>query len=137
MFWILKTEPSVWSWQQQLIKDISTWDDIRNYQARNYLRTMQIGDLCFFYHTEKEKSVVGIVEVVKMAYPDPLDDNFSVIDVKTKLTLNKPVTLSTIKATEILKNVVMLKQPRLSVSPITLEEFNKIMELSNTSLVSN
>ncbi len=133
MFWILKTEPTVWSWQQQLIKNFTTWDDIRNYQARNYLRTMNIGDLCFFYHTEKERSIVGIVEIVKTAYNDPLDDNFSVVDVQTKISLNNPVPLSTIKATEELKNLAMLKQPRLSVSPINQEEFNKIIELSNTS----
>jgi predicted RNA-binding protein with PUA-like domain len=133
LFWILKTEPTVWSWQQQLIKNFTTWDDIRNYQARNYLRTMNIGDLCFFYHTEKERSIVGIVEIVKTAYNDPLDDNFSVVDVQTKISLNNPVPLSTIKATEELKNLAMLKQPRLSVSPINQEEFNKIIELSNTS----
>ena len=133
MFWILKTEPTVWSWQQQLIKNVTTWDDIRNYQARNYLRTMNMGDLCFFYHTEKERSIVGIVTVVKTAYNDPLDDNFSVVDVQTKISLNNPVHLSTIKATEELKNLAIIKQPRLSVSPINQEEFNKIIELSNTS----
>jgi predicted RNA-binding protein with PUA-like domain len=94
---------------------------------------MNIGDLCFFYHTEKERSIVGIVEIVKTAYNDPLDDNFSVVDVQTKISLNNPVPLSTIKATEELKNLAMLKQPRLSVSPLNQEEFNKIIELSNTS----
>ena len=133
MFWILKTEPTVWSWQLQLMKHVTTWDDIRNYQARNYLRTMNIGDLCFFYHTEKERSIVGIVEIVKTAYNDPLDDNFSVVDVQTKISLSNAVHLSTIKATEELKNLAILKQPRLSVSPLNTEEFNKIIELSNTS----
>ena len=108
------------------------WDGVRNYQARNNLIKMKKGDLCFFYHSVSEKSIVGIVEVVKESYPDPTDKSgkFVVVDVKTKSKIKKAVSLEIIKKTTGLENIPLLKQSRLSVMPISNKEWDLIINLT-------
>ena len=132
-YWLLKSEPSTWSWQDQVKSKIDMWDGVRNYQARNNLMKMKKGDQCFFYHSVNEKSIVGIVEVHKEYYPDPTDKSkkFVAIDVKAVKKLKYPVTLERIKKNNKLKKIPLIKQSRLSVMPLTIGEFNEILKLSN------
>lgn len=129
-YWLLKTEPEVWSWQQQLAKKIEGWDGVRNYQARNYLKQMQLGDRALFYHSGKERQIVGIVEIVRQHYPDQ-DPNFCCVDVKAVSSLVKPVTLQAIKVNTKLQDMVLLKNSRLSVQPVKAAEYEEVLKLSN------
>ncbi len=133
-YWLLKSEPDAWSWDNQVKEGASMWDGVRNYQARNNLKKMKKNDLCFFYHSVTEKSVVGIVKVVKEYYPDPTDntERFVVVDVKATKKLKKPVTLYQIKENIKLKDVALLKQSRLSVMPIKKMEWNEIIKMSSS-----
>ena len=132
-YWLLKSEPSTWSWQDQVKSKVDMWDGVRNYQARNNLMKMKKGDQCFFYHSVNEKSIVGIVEVYKEHYPDPTDKSqrFVAIDVKALKKLKYPVTLDRIKRNNKLQNMPLVKQSRLSVMPLTKDEFSEIIKLSN------
>ncbi len=132
-FWLLKSEPGDWSWQDQVKKKVAMWDGVRNYQARNNLVKMKKGDLCFFYHSVKEKSVIGIVKVTKESYPDPTDKTgkFVVVEVEVVKELYKPVTLSQIKEIKILKNIPLIKQSRLSVMPLKKIEWDTIIKISS------
>ena len=132
-YWLLKSEPSTWSWQDQVKSKIDMWDGVRNYQARNNLMKMKKGDQCFFYHSVNEKSIVGIVEVHKEHYPDPTDKSkkFVAIDVKAVKKLKFPVTLDNIKKNNKLKEMPLIKRSRLSVMPLTIKEFNEILKISN------
>ena len=131
-YWLLKSEPSTWSWQDQVNSKIDMWDGVRNYQARNNLMKMKKGDQCFFYHSVNEKSIVGIVEVHKEHYPDPTDKSkkFVAIDVKAVKKLEYPVTLDRIKKNKKLKEMPLIKQSRLSVMPLTVNQFNEILKMS-------
>ncbi len=131
-YWLLKSEPSTWSWANQVKSKIDMWDGVRNYQARNNLMKMKKRDLCFFYHSVSEKSIVGIVEVVKEYYPDPTDkeNRFVAVDVKAIKALNIPVSLDKIKKNKKLKNIALIKQSRLSVMPLTKVEWNEILKMS-------
>ena len=131
-YWLLKSEPSSWSWNDQVKHKITMWDGVRNYQARNNLIKMKKGDLCFFYHSVSEKSIVGIVEVVKESYPDPTDKSgkFVAVDVKTKSKIKQAISLEIIKNTAGLENIALLKQSRLSVMPISNKEWDLIIKLS-------
>ena len=132
-YWLLKSEPSTWSWEDQVKSKIDMWDGVRNYQARNNLIKMKKGDHCFFYHSVNEKSVIGIVEVHKEYYPDPTDKSkrFVAIDVKALKKLKYPVTLDRIKRNNKLQKISLIKQSRLSVMPLTINEFKEIIKLSN------
>ena len=132
-FWLLKSEPNTWSWEDQIKSKIDMWDGVRNYQARNNLMKMKKKDLCFFYHSISEKSIVGIVEVIKEHYPDPTDkkNKFVVVDVKAIKELKYPVSLEEIKNNKKLKNIALIKQSRLSVMPVTKLEWNEILKVSN------
>tara|TARA_Y100001935_G_C17291828_1_gene503815 strand:+ start:74 stop:478 length:405 start_codon:yes stop_codon:yes gene_type:complete len=132
-YWLLKSEPNSWSWDNQVSDGTSMWDGVRNYQARNNLKKMKKGDLCFFYHSVFEKSVVGIVEVVKEFYPDPTDETgkFVVVDVKAVKKLNNPVSLDQIKKVKSLKNIALIKQSRLSVMPLKKIEWDTIIKISS------
>ena len=134
-YWLLKSEPSTWSWDDQVKSKVDMWDGVRNYQARNNLMKMKKGDQCFFDHSVKEKSIIGIVEVSKEHYPDPTDKSkkFVAIDVKALKKLKYPVTLDRIKKNTKLKNIPLIKQSRLSVMPLTINEFNEVLKLSNTN----
>ena len=132
-YWLLKSEPDAWSWDNQVKEGASMWDGVRNYQARNNLKDMKRNDLCFFYHSVTEKCVVGIVKVVKEHYPDPTDktERFVVVDVKAIKKLKKPVSLAKIKLNNKLKNIALVKQSRLSVMPIKKVEWNEIIKMSS------
>ncbi len=132
-YWLLKSEPTTWSWNDQVKSKIDMWDGVRNYQARNNLMKMKNKDLCFFYHSVSEKSIVGIVEVVKEHYPDPTDskNKFVAVDVKAIKKLKKPVTLEIIKNNKKLRNIALIKQSRLSVMPINKIEWNEILKISS------
>ena len=132
IYWLLKSEPKTWSWNDQVREKTTMWDGVRNYQARNNLIKMKKGDLCFFYHSVSEKSIVGIVEVVKESYPDPTDKSgkFVAVDVKTKSKIKQAISLEIIKNTAGLENIALLKQSRLSVMPISNKEWNLIIKLS-------
>ncbi len=126
-YWLFKSEPSDWSWDDQVAKGDAgeEWDGVRNYQARNFMREMEIGDRGFFYHSQKEKAVVGIVEVIATAHPDSTTDDprWECVDVKAVEPVETPVTLDKIKADPRLADMVLVKSPRLSVQPVTSEEW--------------
>ena len=131
--WLFKADPDEWSWDDQLAKGGAPeeWDGIRNYQARNNMREMQIGDLGFFYHSQKEKSVVGIVEVSALAHPDSTTDDprWECVDVKAVQSLPVPVTLEACKADPRLAGMVLVNNTRLSVQPVSEEEWKVVCEL--------
>ena len=135
-YWLLKSEPGTWSWDNQLAANVEMWDGVRNYQARNNLMKMKKGDLCFFYHSVKEKKIIGIVEVVKEYYTDPTDKtkNFVAVDVKTYKQLKIPVSLEQIKSEKKLSHLALIKQSRLSVMPIDLKSWNLINRISNNKV---
>jgi predicted RNA-binding protein with PUA-like domain len=126
-YWLLKTEPDSYSWDDQVKRGAKgdAWTGVRNFRARQHLTAMKKGDLAFFYHTGDEKQVVGIVEVIREAYPDPTDKEgvFKAVDIKAVKPLKAPVTLAAVKADKRLKDMVLAKQPRLSVQPVTAEEW--------------
>ena len=131
-YWLLKSEPNAWSWKNQLADGVSMWDGVRNYQARNNLKKMKKGDLCFFYHSVTERSIVGIVKVVKEYYADPTDETgkFVVVDVKAYKKLKKVVTLDQIKKINKLNNIALIRQSRLSVMPLKKFEWDIIVKMS-------
>ena len=132
-YWLLKSEPDAWSWDNQVKEGASMWDGVRNYQARNNLKEMKKNDLCFFYHSVTERSIVGIVKVVKEYYPDPTDKTgrFVVVDVKATKKLKNPVSLDQIKESSKLKDIALVKQSRLSVMPLKKTEWDIIIKMSN------
>ena len=134
-YWLIKSEPDAWSWSSQVKEGSSMWDGVRNYQARNNLKKMKKNDLCFFYHSVTERSIIGIVKVVKEYYPDPTDKTgrFVVVDVKATKKLKKPVSLDQIKKNNKLKNIALVKQSRLSVMPLTKKEWDEIINMSTNS----
>jgi len=131
-YWLLKSEPSAWSWDNQVKAGVDMWDGVRNYQARNNLMKMRKKDLCFFYHSVSERLIIGIVEIVKEHYPDPTDKTgkFVVTNVKAKKKLKRPVSLEEIKSTPSLSKIALIKQSRLSVMPLTKNEWNTIIKIS-------
>lgn len=135
-YWLLKSEPSTWSWDDQVKKGTEHWDGVRNYQAANNMKAMKIGDLAFFYHSVNEKQIVGIVEVVKLYYPDHTDESgrFGMVDVKTVKPVEKPVTLAQIKAEPELQEMALVKQSRLSVCPVAPKEWKLILKMAETKV---
>ncbi len=132
-YWLLKSEPFKYSWEQ-LEKDKKTfWDGVRNYAARNNLRAMKKGDLAFFYHSNEGLEIVGIVKIIKEAYQDPTtkEEAWVAVDVAPFKKLKKPVTLAQIKSDKRLQNIALVKLSRLSVQPITSEEWDFIIELAS------
>ncbi len=132
-YWLVKSEPAAYSWQQFVRDGKTMWEGVRNYQARNNLQAMQKEDLVLFYHSVSEKQVMGIARVVKTAYPDPTasDDRWVVVDLVPETKLSTPVTLATIKADPRLDQIALVKQSRLSVMPLKPAEFDTIVELGN------
>ncbi len=129
-YWMVKTEPSSYSWDDFAKKGEDIWDGVRNYQARNFLREMRQGDSVLFYHSGKDKAVVGLAEVSSEAFADPKDEAWVAVSLKVKNALQHPVTLEMIKAESELSEMMMLRQSRLSVMSVTKEEFNLILKLS-------
>jgi predicted RNA-binding protein with PUA-like domain len=130
-YWLVKTEPSTYSWSDMLRDGLTLWDGVRNYQARNNMRAMKVGDQVLWYHSVKEKQVIGIVEVCREHYPDPTtdDDRWSVVDVAPTHALKSPVTLAEIKANPDLAEVALIKQSRLSVMPLEKAHFAAIVKM--------
>ena len=131
--WLMKQEPEDYSWDD-LVRDGKTqWTGVRNFQARNNLNQMAVGDKVFFYHSGKEKSVVGIAEVAKAVYPDPTSDDPSwvAVDIKPVKRLPRPATLADIKANKKLTDLLLVRQSRLSVMPLTKEEFETIVKMGS------
>ena len=136
-YWLFKSEPSTWSWQDQQAKGDAgeEWDGVRNYQARNFMREMEKGDRGFFYHSQKEKAIVGTVEVIAEAHPDSTteDDRWECVDIKALESATTPVTLDQIKEDPRLAEMVLVKNSRLSVQPVTEEEWQVICGLAGLS----
>jgi len=132
-YWLLKTEPETFSWDDQVKRGAKgePWTGVRNFTARGYMTDMKKGDLAFFYHTGDEKQVVGVVEVVKEAYPDPTDAKgvFKAVDVKAVKPVPKPVTLAAVKAEPKLKDMALTKYARLSVQPVTAQEWALVCKM--------
>ncbi len=133
-YWLMKTEPGAWSWDDQVRDGVAEWDGVRNYQAANNMKAMRVGDRAFFYHSVNEKRIVGIVEIVREYYPDPSDASgrFGMVDVKAMTELNKPVTLAGIKADPALADFALVRQSRLSVMPVTDAQWKLICRLAET-----
>ena len=132
-YWLFKSEPSTWSWDDQVAKGDAgeEWDGVRNYQARNTMRQMKKGDLGFFYHSQSEKAVVGIVEVIAESHPDSTtdDDRWECVDIKAVKPVPDPVTLAMCKDDPRLKDMVLVNNTRLSVQPVSEAEWMVICEL--------
>jgi predicted RNA-binding protein with PUA-like domain len=134
--WLVKSEPETYSWTM-FVKDGQTaWTGVRNFAARLNLRAMKSGDHVFFYHSGGEKSVVGLARVIKQFYPDPTaeEGDWSAVDLAAEKALDKPVTLAQVKADKILKEMVLAKRSRLSVSPVTREQFERLLKLAETKI---
>jgi predicted RNA-binding protein with PUA-like domain len=133
-YWLFKSEPNTWSWEDQLRKgeEGEQWDGVRNYQARNNMREMKLGDLGFFYHSVDEKKIVGIVEVCREIHPDTTTDDprWECVDIKAVRPVPRPVTLAEIKADPRLADFALVKQSRLSVVPVTDEDWRIICEMA-------
>ena len=134
-YWLMKSEPDVWSFNQQRKAGNkgASWDGVRNYQAANNLKKMKKGDLCFFYHSNIGKEIVGIVEVIKTAFADPSDikKKFVAVKVKFKKALKKPVSLENIKKNKGLSHLALIKQSRLSVMPIDTKSWKIILKMGS------
>lgn len=129
-YWLMKTEPGTFSWDD-LVRDKKTgWDGVRNFQARNNLKAMKKGDEAFIYHSNDDKAVIGIAKITKEGYPDPSDNEWIAVEIAPVRKLKKPITLAQIKADKRLSNMVLVKASRLSVQPVKSEEFDLIVSLS-------
>ena len=135
-YWLVKSEPGAYAWSQFLKEGRTAWTGVRNFAARNHLRAMKKGDLVFFYHSGEEKSVVGLARVEEEFYPDPTaeEGDWSCVDLVPKKAVTAPVTLAQIKGDKILREMVFVKQSRLSVSPMTKRQFERLMEMAKTAI---
>jgi predicted RNA-binding protein with PUA-like domain len=136
-YWLSKSEPTAWSWDDQVAKGAQgeEWDGVRNYQARNFMRKMKVGDRGFFYHSQSEKAVVGIVTVVAEAHPDSTinDDRWDCVDIRAVKPVKSPVTLEIIKADGRLDDMILVRNSRLSVQPVSDAEWNIVCQLAGIS----
>ncbi|ABD85623.1 EVE domain-containing protein [Rhodopseudomonas palustris] len=132
-FWLVKSEPSTWSWEQQVAKGAKgeAWTGVRNHSAKLHMMKMKKGDRAFYYHSNEGKQIVGIAEIIREAYPDPTDDSgkFVCVDIKALTPLKTPVTLVAIKAEKSLAEMALLKQSRLSVQPVTADEWKIVCKM--------
>ena len=126
----MKTEPGTYSWDDLVRDKKTTWDGVRNFQARNNIKGMKKGDQVFIYHSGEDKAIIGLASVAKEHYPDPKDNDWAVVDIAADKKLKKPITLAQIKADKRLTNMVLVKASRLSVQPVSKDEFSIILSLS-------
>ena len=137
-YWLMKSEPSTWSWKNQLDRGPAGegWDGVRNHQASNNMKAMEIGDLAFFYHSVNEKQIVGIAEVIKLYHPDPTDASgrFGMVTIRAVKSMKVPVTLAQIKADNRLQEMALVRQSRLSVTPVSADQWAIIMSMGETNL---
>jgi predicted RNA-binding protein with PUA-like domain len=129
-YWLVKTEPGTYSWADLEKAKKTTWDGVRNFQARSNLKLMKKGDVVFVYHTGEEKAIVGLAKIDKEFFPDPKDRDWVVVDLAAEQRLKKPVTLAQIKATKALSNMVLVRNSRLSVQPVRKDEFDVVIGLA-------
>lgn len=131
-YWLVKSEPDAYSWQQMQKDGKTGWSGVRNYQAANNMKAMKVGDECFFYHSNEGKEIVGIVTVSKLYHPDPTDETgkFGMVEMKFGKSLKNPVGLAAIKDTPALQEMSFVRQSRLSVSPVTAIEWKTILKMS-------
>lgn len=130
-YWLMKSEPDAYSWDDLLRQKRGVWDGVRNFEARNNLRAMKVGDRALFYHSVKEKRVVGVARIVREAYPDPTakEGDWSVVEVEPEAPIAHPVTLDEIKGDKLLSEMAIVRKSRLSVSPVTKAQFDRILAL--------
>ena len=135
-YWLVKQEPAAYSWSDFLQDGGTAWTGVRSFPARKNLRTMNRGDLVFFYHSGAEKSVVGLARIIRESYPDPTsaEGDWSAVDLAPVKTLARPVTLALIRADEVLKEMALVRQSRLSVMPVTTDQFTRLLELTETKV---
>ncbi len=129
-YWLMKSEPSVYSWTNLEQDKKATWDGVRNFQARNNLKAMKKDDLAFLYHSNEDKAIIGIAKIVKENYPDPKDKNWIVVDIAPVEKLKSSISLAQIKADKRLGEMVLVRSSRLSVQPVRKEEFDMIIKMS-------
>lgn len=129
-YWLMKTEPATYSWDDLVRDKKTTWDGVRNFQARNNLKAMKKGDLAFVYHSGDDKSIIGLAEITKEFFPDPKDKDWAAVEIGNKRKLKRPVPLSMIKADPRLVSMALVRSARLSVQPVKKEEFDIVIELS-------
>ncbi len=133
-YWLVKSEPGAWSWDDHVRDGVAEWDGIRNYQADNNMKDMRLGDRAFFYHSVDEKRIMGVLEVVREHYPDPTDPKgrFGMVDFKALMPVKHTVTLAEIKAEPRRENMALVRQSRLSVMPVGAEEWRLLCALAQT-----
>ena len=129
-YWLVKSEPSTYSWEDLQKDKKTTWDGVRNYQARNNLKAMKKGDLLLFYHSNEDKAIIGIAKVAKEQFPDPKDNAWIAVEISPERKLKTPVTLAQAKTDKNLANMVLVKTSRLSVQPVKKDEFDWVLKLS-------
>lgn len=135
-YWLFKSEPGAWSWEDQVKNGVAEWDGVRNHQANNNMKSMKKGDKAFFYHSVNEKRIVGVLEIVKEHYPDHTDQSgrFGMVDVKALYPVKNPITLAKIKNEPRLKDLALVKQSRLSVVPISKEEWMLLSKMGDLKI---
>lgn len=133
-YWLMKSEPGTWSWDDQVKDGTAEWDGVRNYQAANNMKAMTVGDLVFFYHSGKDREIVGIVQVARTYYPDPTDGSgrFGMVDVTALRPFVRPVTLAEVKAEPLLSQLALVRHTRLSVMPVAEAEWRIICAMGET-----
>lgn len=131
-YWLMKSEPSTYSWADLEKAKKATWDGVRNFQARNNLKAMKKDDLAFIYHSNEDKAIIGIAKITKESFPDPTDKNWIVVDIAPVKKLKSPVSLAQIKADKRLADMVLVRNSRLSVQPVKKEEFDLVINLSES-----
>jgi predicted RNA-binding protein with PUA-like domain len=132
-YWLVKTEPGTYSWDNLVSDKTTVWDGVKNYQARNNMNIMKKGDVIFIYHSGAEKSIIGTAKVTKEAFPDPKDMEWVAVEISAGKKLKQPVTLAQVKSDKTLTNMTLVKQGRLSVQPVTKDEVDQILLLSGQS----
>ncbi len=135
-YWLLKSEPFKYSWDRMVADGRTHWDGVRNYQASNNLKAMEVGDRAFFYHSNEGLEIVGIVEIVRTYYPDPSDESgrFGMVDVAPVMPVKTPVTLKQIKADPLLQSMALVRQSRLSVCPVSDDEWARVCDLAGVGV---
>lgn len=134
-YWLIKSEPTTFPWNKFVKEGTAVWDGVRNYEARNNLRAMKVGDLALFYHSSEGREILGVARVTREAYQDPTTkEDWSAVDFAPVASIVKPVSLAQVRAAKPLANMGLIKRPRISVTPVTREEFDAVLTLGATTL---
>lgn len=133
-YWLLKTEPSTYSWSDLVVEKKTVWDGVRNPQARNFLRAMKAGDVALIYHSGDERQIVGVARITSAPHPDPKAKEWTAVDIQAWKPFSKPVTLLSIKMRKTLAQMILIRQPRLSVTPLTAAQARALLIMGKTEL---